>query len=122
MSKKKKEIRSKIIRIRVTESEHQILKDNAEGRQVSPWLRTMGLGTKPENIPKASPKGKKVAPTVDPLLIRELARIGNNLNQLARVANENKKNGFDFNALEVLGKLQAMDDELRMLREVHDDR
>lgn len=121
MERKKKAVRDKIIRIRVTENENQKLKVNAEGRQVSPWLREMGLGTPPENIPKPV-KGQKVAPTVDPLLIRELARIGNNLNQMARLANEQKKSGFDFDVLEVLAKLGVMHNELRMLREVHDDR
>lgn len=113
MGMNKREIRTKDIRIRVNEYEHELLRKNSNGQRLSPWLRSLGLG-------KVS-KNRKVAPPVDPLLIRQLAQIGNNLNQIARIANENKKSGFDFDVFEVLETLEAIHSEIKMLREAHDD-
>lgn len=50
---------------------------------------------------------------VDPALLRELARIGNNLNQIARWANHRKSAG---EAVQVIGRLAAIDEELSSLR------
>lgn len=50
---------------------------------------------------------------VDPNLIRELARIGNNLNQLAHWANQKKSAA---QAVEVVSHLSAIENELSSLR------
>ncbi len=54
---------------------------------------------------------------VDPELLRELARIGNNLNQLARWANREKR-GAD--AVAVVARLIELDRELAQLRKAHE--
>ena len=54
---------------------------------------------------------------VDPELLRELARIGNNLNQLARWANREKR-GAD--AMAVVARLIELDRELAQLRRAHE--
>ena len=54
---------------------------------------------------------------VDPELLRELARIGNNLNQLARWANREKR-GAD--AVAVVARLIELDRELTRLRQAHE--
>ncbi|MDO5758270.1 MAG: MobC family plasmid mobilization relaxosome protein [Rhodobacterales bacterium] len=54
---------------------------------------------------------------VDPELLRELARIGNNLNQLARWANREKR-GAD--AVAVVARLIELDRELAQIRKAHE--
>lgn len=54
---------------------------------------------------------------VDPELVRELARVGNNLNQLARWANR-EKGGVE--AVAVVARLIELDRELGALRRAHE--
>ena len=54
---------------------------------------------------------------VDPELVRELARVGNNLNQLARWANR-EKGGAE--AVAVVARLIELDRELGALRRAHE--
>jgi len=55
-------------------------------------------------------------PPVDPDLVRELARIGNNLNQLARAANRRSP----VETVSLLVKLIEIDRELAVLRAAHE--
>ena len=55
-------------------------------------------------------------PKVDPDLLRELARIGNNLNQLARAANRHEP----VTATALLSRLIEIDRELSALRTAHE--
>lgn len=55
--------------------------------------------------------------SVDPDLLRELARIGNNLNQLARWANREKQAA---DAVAVVARLIELDRELSALRRAHE--
>ena len=54
---------------------------------------------------------------VDPALLRELARVGNNLNQLARWANREKGAA---SAVAVVARLIELDRELGALRRAHE--
>lgn len=54
---------------------------------------------------------------VDPALLRELARVGNNLNQLARWANREKGGA---SAVAVVARLIELDRELARLRLSHE--
>ena len=54
-------------------------------------------------------------PKVDPDLLRELARIGNNLNQLARAANRHEP----VTATALLSRLIEIDRDLGALRAAH---
>jgi len=75
---------------------------DAEDIEVRPTRRRRGVA------PARGP-----APTADPALVREVARIGNNVNQLARWANT-RKSGVE--AVEVLVELAALDrDVMRLL-------
>ena len=58
---------------------------------------------------------RREPPKVDPDLLRELARIGNNLNQLARAANRHEP----VTATALLARLIAIDRELGALRAAH---
>lgn len=59
---------------------------------------------------------RRAAPRVDPDLVRELARIGNNLNQLARAANRRSP----VETVSLLVKLIEIDRELAVLRAAHE--
>jgi len=78
-----REKRSKQIAIRLTEREYMHLKTQAKisGLKMEPCLRSliMGLEVKPK------PSGEYIA------LLREISAIGNNFNQLVRIANANKR-------------------------------
>lgn len=68
--------RSGVIGVRVSEEERIILERNADGQQLSAFLRQTGLGQRrPGRIPRAH---REIA--------GQLSRIGNNLNQLVRLA------------------------------------
>lgn len=56
---------------------------------------------------------------VDPALLRQLARIGNNLNQLARWANRDQRYA---DTTRIMGQLIAMERELVLLREDYEAR
>lgn len=59
---------------------------------------------------------RREAPKVDPDLLRELARIGNNLNQLAHAANRRRP----VETVALLVRLIEIDRELSALRQAHE--
>ncbi len=78
-------IRSKVISIRVTDADHHRLREQAErfGMTVS------GLAEKLVHTGRIQITASKVPQPVDPVLLAELQRIGNNLNQIAHAVNSN---------------------------------
>ena len=68
--------RNKEIKIRLTEEEHQALLERMTGGELATWMRSVCLDEKPNKK-----RNYKVA---DPILLNALARIGGNLNQIAR--------------------------------------
>lgn len=98
------------IEIRTTPEEKRHWQEIAENKGVSlSELVRSSLGGL--RLRKPRPR-----PTVDPALIRELARIGNNLNQLAHAANRRKP--LDSTAL--LIRLIEIDRELAAIRAAHE--
>ena len=73
------EKRTKEIKIRLTETEHQRLLDRCDRTHLAEWLRQLGLG---EHTSR-----KRRVPDVAPELLRQVSGIGNNLNQIAKVQN-----------------------------------
>lgn len=84
------------VKIRLTETEWNELQQR-KTKSLAGWLRDLGLGAVP--IRQA-----------DPDLIRHLARIGSNLNQIARHANTEKQ--LDVQVLQELAKANALLDQL----------
>lgn len=74
-----KEKRSIKLTIRLSQSEYEKIQEKCEG-QMAVWLRDLALDQHQE-------KPKKIVQAADPDLLRHLARIGNNLNQIARAVN-----------------------------------
>jgi hypothetical protein len=86
MSKAKKKPRNELLQIRVTEQEKNTIMANANGN-ASDWLRSFGLN------PNDTQKPRITTIAQDPKLVAEIAKIGNNINQLARQANSLPKTG-----------------------------
>lgn len=108
--KKQRDVRQHVIKVRVNEDELALLQERSGPVKISPYLRTLGLGYQPR---------KKPTPRVDPELVRELARIGNNLNQLTKTANQLRVEGRHIDALRLLSALHDIEDELEQIRAHH---
>lgn len=98
--------RDRMLTMRVTESEHQQLLDRCDGRQLAAWMRETCLDTRPARSSRL--------PSIDPVLLRQLAGMGNNLNQIARKINGGQWSGAD--RVQVVAALMAIDAGLERLR------
>lgn len=98
------------IEIRVSSSEKQRWQGIAKDRGVSlsELVRSLLNGQRSRQPRRLS--------KIDPSLLRELARIGNNLNQIARAANRREP----VPAVALLAPLIGIDRELAALRAVHE--
>lgn len=83
MARKKIEKRTKICKVRFTNAEFYDLSTRCpEKMQLASWARTVLLGQA-----QIFEKQRREPPKADPRLVGELGRIGNNINQIARVVN-----------------------------------
>jgi hypothetical protein len=98
----KREIRTKEIKIRLHDREFEEFKNRASGRQVASYIRDLVL----------EQKVVKHAPSCDPKLIFEVAKIGANLNQIARVLNFASKSGENFDVLRCIFELNTIKESL----------
>lgn len=98
------------IEIRTTAEEKlrwQALAEN-KGVSLSALVRSLLDGQRLRN--------RREPPKVDPVLLRDLARIGNNLNQLARAANRRQP----VEAVALLVRLIEIDRDLSAVRQAHE--
>ncbi|WP_416337403.1 MobC family plasmid mobilization relaxosome protein [Kluyvera ascorbata] len=102
MSKK----RDKMLTMWVTQDEHQQLLERCDGKQLAAWMRQTCLDTRPARSSRL--------PSIDPVLQRQLAGMGNNLNQIARKINGGQWSGAD--RVQVVAALMAIDAGLERLR------
>ena len=107
------EKRTKEIKIRMTETEHQRLLERCERSHLAEWLRQLGLG---EQISR-----KRPVPEVAPELLRQVSGMGNNLNQIARRLNQSDSL-TPSERVSLLSILNSLDRQLGELLEQHRDR
>lgn len=98
--------REKIIKIRTTEDEYSDLQQRSRKPRLAEWMREHCLGAKPSRAAQIPP--------VDPALLRQLAGIGNNLNQIARSVNSKYS---PIESVEVIARLTAIERALNAIRE-----
>ncbi len=103
------EKRTKIIKIRATESEYLDLVSRSQKPKLAEWMREFCLDAK-------VPKAKKIPP-VDPNLLRQLAGMGNNLNQIARAVNSQEWKPTD--KIQIITALVNIQRELAELKTEH---
>jgi hypothetical protein len=109
--KEEKEVRDRNIQIRLTDTEFNEIKNRSGELGTSTFLRQLALGQKIEQ-PKAKPK--KIIHSADPELVRHVAWIGNNVNQIAKHLNVGNK--LDNDVLMALVNLQtSLDTELERI-------
>ncbi len=101
------EKRNKMLTMWVTADEHRQLLERCEGKQLATWMRAVCLGERPARTRKL--------PTLSPVLLRHLAGIGNNLNQIARRVNSGQWSSHD--RVHVVAALMAIEEELSQLRQ-----
>lgn len=113
----KREKRDKWVNIKVTEKERAEWQAFAQlkNKNLSDVLRQliadeMGIKIRLENLP-VKKKQIRASRKVNPDLLRALAKIGNNLNQIARWANTYKSN---TDALEIIQALLAIQRALQL--------
>ena len=98
--------RSKMLTMWVTEDEHRRLLERCDGKQLAAWMRQTCLDEKPARAGKL--------PSISPALLRQLAGMGNNLNQIARQVNAGGGTGHD--RVQIVAALMAIDAGLERLR------
>jgi hypothetical protein len=104
--------REKVIKVRCTAEEYETLKWRCPKARLAEWMREQCL----------NPDGDWVRQTqapepADPALLRQLAGIGNNLNQIARRVNSGEWGAVD--KVQVIAALAAVERELAELRALH---
>jgi len=104
--------RDKIIKVRVSAEEHETLKWRCPKARLAEWMREQCLNPDGDWV-----RQTKKAEPADPALLRQLAGIGNNLNQIARKVNTGDWAGLDRVA--VVAALAAVERELSELRAMH---
>lgn len=100
------EKRTKMLTLWVTEDEHRRLLERCDGKKLAAWMRQTCLDEKPARTGKL--------PTLAPALLRQLAGMGNNLNQTTRKVNSGAWSGHD--RVQVVAALMAIDAGLERLR------
>lgn len=100
------EKRTKSVKIRLFESELVELNELKTGNELATWMRETCLNKKS--------KRRNAPVSVDPLLLRQLSAIGNNLNQLARLANASGMSAID--SVQVISALNQIQSELEKVR------
>lgn len=114
----KQPARLNIVKVRLSGSELAALKARKTRPHLARWMREFCLGAEP--VPQSEPDRPKVEPPpVDPALLRQLAGIGNNVNQIARVVN---RKGKPIDRAQIVARLAAIEHELVALRRAHSPR
>ena len=91
--------RTKAIKIRLTDEEHERLKELQQGNELATWMRTTCLNIGAAQQAKA-----------DPQILRELNKIGVNMNQIARAVNSHRA---DYSAIQhALSQISDQFDEI----------
>ena len=108
MTKKEVVKRQKEIKIRLTDEEHEALLARCTKPSLATWMREICLGEK-------QTKQSRIQ-EVDPQLLRQLAGIGNNLNQIARIMNQKNQTGSALDRVSVMAALAGIERELQAVR------
>ena len=124
-NKQGKAVRERTFKVRLSESEYQLLDSNNPYGSIAKLLRQSAVekvtkihNSKAEDDQKI--KATKVVESsyskTDRILILELGRIGNNINQIAKAINTDIASTGAFDKLKLLHLLSSIDQQLRELR------
>lgn len=118
--------RNREIKLRLSDDEHARLSALAGDAPLAAWLRDFALDAAQSTVfdvlakkrerTEAMRQKKLAALTVDPQLLRGLAGIGNNINQIARIMNTNAKAGSPLDLAAVAIELRHISEALERVR------
>ena len=100
--------RTKVVKVRLTDEEHNQLLEKMTGGQLATWIRKTCLNEK---------VAKRKYKAVDPELLNHLGKIGGNLNQISYQANTLHK---DIDKLKVFAELAIIREQLNELLKRYD--
>lgn len=99
------------VKVWLSAAELDAVQARAGDAPLSGWLRDLALGEAPAKRTRSSGP----APKADPALVAQVAKIGNNLNQMARALNECRLVGDAVQLVEVAAQLAAVRADLLSL-------
>ena len=106
--------RTESIKIRLTRSEHEKLNEIKARPELARWIRELALNG-------GGGRTHVVKHVLPPELVRVMAGIGNNLNQITKVLNQQVKDSeldLKRDSLAIMLQLQATEKALNDLREI----
>ena len=106
--------REKIIKVRVSPEELATLQMHSTRTELARWMRENCLNPGQTDLVRDL---RDAAPAADPALLRQLASIGNNLNQIARKVNTPECDAID--RVQIIRALAGLERELAQLRVLH---
>ena len=124
-NKQGKAVRERTFKVRLSETEYQLLDTNNPYGSIAKLLRQAAVekATKIHNSKAEDDQKIKATKVVessysktDRILILELGRIGNNINQIAKAINTDIASTGAFDKLKLLHLLISIDQQLRELR------
>ncbi len=103
----------------LSKSEREKIKQLAQshGMSMSAYMRNRAIGK--EEMPCPKPAPKVIIHEVDPELVRQIARIGNNINQIARHLNTKRDELTGAELMDAITTLKAIEDDLSLLAEAY---
>ncbi|OUI77823.1 hypothetical protein HK18_01080 [Commensalibacter intestini] len=102
--------RNKEIKVRLTQEEYEQLLERKTKARLAEWVREYCLGSEPSRKTKSVLK-------VDPALLKELSKVGGNINQIARHLNNDRSMGLE-KKIEYLTELASIEQSLAELLEL----
>ena len=124
-NKQSKAVRERTFKVRLSESEYQLLDSNNPYGSIAKLLRQAAVEKATKIYNSKAEDGQKIKPTkvvettyskTERALILELGRIGNNVNQIAKAVNTDLAGTGAFDKVKLLHLLISIDQQLRELR------
>ncbi|HAB69339.1 MAG TPA: plasmid mobilization relaxosome protein MobC [Acinetobacter nosocomialis] len=123
--KQGKVVRERTFKVRLSESEYQLLDSNNPYGSIAKLLRQAAVEKATKIYNSKADDDQKIKPTkvvessytkTERALILELGRIGNNVNQIAKAVNTDIAGTGAFDKVKLLHLLISIDQQLRELR------
>ncbi len=113
--------RTKAIKIRLSDSEHKELLELAQNKPLAEFMREYCLSANGEYFAKVAKANREKINrlTVPPELLRQLASVGNNVNQISRNLNKYQSQDDRIDLMKLAIILQNIESELIAIRNAY---
>ena len=125
MESKQRKVREHRVEVRLSEAEYQLIEINNPFNSIAKLLRQSALDEVVNIHNSKAEESKKIKPSkvvktsyssTEKALLLELARIGNNVNQIAKAINTDIAGTGTFDKVKLLHLLISIDQQLREIR------